>query len=212
MAVYQSQYRPRFFWCKENLVTYHAALTFLPRENLTEVELKATLAFFNSSFSHLYVEAEGRATALGLIALEIAQAERMPVPDIKKLSEQERQRLANAFDALEMETRKLGGADRKANLEKLEPQFEQIDTIVAEILKLPSDVAERARKLASQMMDRRLTRTKTALPEMVRGEEETLEMEPPSRKVRRARKEDDSFTTNLDQWTMLGKDRSETDG
>lgn len=201
MAVYQSQYRPRFFWCKDNLVTYHAVVTFLPRENLTEVELKATLAFFNSSFSHLYVEAEGRATALGLIALEIAQAERMPTLNIKKLSKPQRQKLADAFDALETETRKLGGAHKKQNLEKLAPQFEQIDTIVAEILNLPTDIAELARKLATQMMDRRLTRIKAALPEMVRGEEETLEMEPPSRKARRAKKEDDSSTANLDQWT-----------
>jgi len=201
MGVYQSQYRPRFFWCKENLVTYHGVVTFLPRENLTEVELKATLAFLNSSFCHLYVEAEGRATALGLIALEITQAERMPMIDLKKLSETQLRKLANSFDLLEAETRKIGGAHRQEGLQKLEKEFQRIDIIVAEILNLPTDLGERARKMASQLMDRRLTRTEQALPEMLRGEEETLEMRPPSRKTRVSKKDIDTPTAILDQWT-----------
>jgi hypothetical protein len=168
---------------------------------MNDLETKAMLAFLNSSFSHLYVEAEGRGTALGLISLEVAQAERMPIPDVTKIQKSQLGKLADLFDSLEEETRKIGGGNTKENLEKLSKQFEQIDSLVADILKLPNVLGEQARKLASQLMERRLMRTEEAMPELVRGEEQTLEMEPPSRKARRAKKEDDSSTANLDQWT-----------
>ena len=200
MAVYQSQYRPRFFWCKENLVTYHAMVTFLPREDLKEEELKATLAYLNSSFCHLYVEAEGRATALGLIAFEVSQAERMPIPDIKALSKIDVQELANLFDKLEQEARKIGGAHTLSKLGHLEPLFEEIDDKVTEIFNLPENLGKQAREIASRLMKRRLIRIEQATPEILRGEEQELEMRLPSRKTRLKRDENDT-SMSLDQWT-----------
>jgi type I restriction-modification system DNA methylase subunit len=200
MAVYQSQYRPRFFWCKENLVTYQAIVTFLPRADLTDEELKATLAYLNSNFCHLYVEAEGRATALGLIALEVAQAERMPTLDIKTLSRKNIRDLANLFDRLEEEARKIGGAHTMSNLGRLEPLFEEIDNKVVEVLDLPESLGKQAREVASRLMARRLIRTEQAVPEILRGEEQGLEMRPPARKIRVKRDESDT-SMSLDQWT-----------
>jgi len=200
MAVYQSQYRPRFFWCKESLVTYHAMVTFLPREDLKEEELKATLAYLNSSFCHLYVEAQGRATALGLIAFEVAQAERMPIPDIKALSKSDIQELANLFDKLEQEARKIGGAHTLSKLAHLEPLFEEIDDKVTEIFNLPDNLGKQAREIASRLMKRRLIRIEQATSQILRGEEQELEMRPPTRKTRLKRDENDT-SMSLDQWT-----------
>lgn len=199
MAVRQSQYRTRFFWCKENLVTYDGIVTFLPKQQMNDVETKAMLAFLNSSFSHLYVEAEGRGTALGLISLEVAQAERMPILNVTRIPKPELRKLAELFDSLEKETRKIGGGHKKENLEKLSKQFEQIDSLVADILKLPNDLGESTRKLASQLMERRLMRTEEAIPELLRGEEQTLEMTPPSKKSRKA-KEKEVPSLVLDNW------------
>ena len=146
MASYQSQYRTRFFYCKENYVAYPAVVTYLPKTNLSELQLKAILAFMNSSISALHVEIEGRSTALGLIALETTQAEDMPIPDVRELSNEEMAQLAETFDALESAARKLGGANTLSNIKFLTPQFELIDALIVKIFNFPNDLMKRARE------------------------------------------------------------------
>jgi len=201
MAVYQSRYRTRFFWCKEKFVAYHAIVTFLPKGKLTETELKAELAFLNSSFSHLYVESEGRAVSVGPIALEVAQAERMPILNVRKLPNETVQELARLFDELESATRKLGGADTKENLDKLAPYFEKIDDAIAKTLNLPKDLGRKARDLALCLMERRLLGVTERVT--LRGQEPEL-IYPPSRKVR-VRREEQVPPVTLDQWTKNSK-------
>lgn len=169
MAIYQSQYQTRFFLCKTPVVTYHAIVTFSqrPEANLSEIELKALLAILNSAFTNLYVESRGRATALGLIALEITQAKEIPIPDIKKLTKSAVNGLAESFDALEAKSRTIGGADTRKNLIKIRPELEEIDTRVARVLGLEERVARECRRLTLMLMERRIARVEEAAPNIL---------------------------------------------
>lgn len=202
MAVYQSQYKTRFFYCPEDFVAYPAIITYLPKKNFTEIELKAVLAFMNCSLSQLHVEIEGRATALGLIALEVTQAEDMPIPNVRVLPRDQSEKLASTFEALETATRNIGGACTLNNIKTLKPQFEQIDSIVAEIFNFSNDLTRRARELVTLLMERRLARTKTANLEIIRSEERSSELVAPSKKTRVKRKQaDETESTKLDRWS-----------
>lgn len=198
MAIYQARYRPRFFWCRDDLVAYHAIVTFLPKNELNDAELKAELAFLNSSFSHLYVESQGRAVSVGPIALEVVQAEHIPLLDVKKLGKEELQELARLFDELEVAARKLGRADTKENQIKLQPEYAKIDEAVTRILHLPKDLGEKARDLALRLMERRLLGATEEI--ILKGREPQLEMRRPSRKLR-MNKEKSEPHVSLDQWT-----------
>lgn len=203
MAVYQSQYRTRFFYCKDNFVAYPAIVTYLPKENLNETELKAILAFLNSSISTLYVENEGRATALGLIALEVTQAEEIPIPNVKKMTEEQLQKLAEAFDKLEVASRKIGASNTLGSIKSLAPEFEYIDSTIASIFGLPEELLKRARELVTLLMERRLARIKLATPELLKSEEKALDMVPPSKKKRIPRKAlNIASLTKLDKWSF----------
>jgi hypothetical protein len=176
-------------------------VTFLPKGNLSEMELKAILAFLNSSFSQLYVETEGRATALGLIALEITQAEQIPIPDVKRMPQSNLRRLAEVFDVLEAAARRVGGAQTLRNIRELDPQFRQIDSTIAQIFGLSDDFVNRTRELVSLLTERRLARTGEATPEILKSEGGTLEIKAPSRKTRVKRGKSDEQATRLDRWS-----------
>ena len=186
MAIYQSRYKTRFFWCKYPAVTYHAIITFIPKAELSEIQLKALLAYLNSSFTQLYIEARGRTTgAVGPIALEARQAQEIPVIDPRELDEEALRELAALFDKLERRARELGGADRRENIMELwDTVIAEIDYKVAEVLGLPKALADVARQLAKTMMERRLARAREARPRVIRGEEE-----PRLRRSRRRREE-----------------------
>ncbi|MCS7384835.1 MAG: N-6 DNA methylase, partial [archaeon GB-1867-097] len=113
LAVYQAWYKTRFALCEFPVATYHAILCFFPKVELTKDQLKALLAYLNSSFAQFYVETEGRKSGGGIIALEISQAERMSVLDPRKLSEEEIKGLADLFDKLEVKAREIGGATER---------------------------------------------------------------------------------------------------
>jgi hypothetical protein len=75
-AVYQSRYKTRFILFEYPVVTYHAMITFIPKVQLSKLQLKALLAYLNSSFVQLYIESTGRTTgAVGPIGLEVKHAE-----------------------------------------------------------------------------------------------------------------------------------------
>ncbi|MEM1606217.1 MAG: hypothetical protein QXW41_08250, partial [Fervidicoccaceae archaeon] len=173
MAIRQSRYKTRFILAEHPVVTYDAIITFIPKIELSDLQLKALLAYLNSSFTQLYIESVGRTTgAVGPIALEVRHAEDMPVPDVRRLSENDLKLLASLFDDLEAEARKLGGADKRENIEKLwDTVIKRIDEEVARILGLPREIADAAKALSKTMMERRLARAEEAKPEAIKGEE-----------------------------------------
>ena len=200
MAIYQSQYKTRFILTKYPFVTYHAILTFIPNTKLTEEQLKALLAYLNSSFTQLYIESHARITGMGVAALEVKHADKMPILNVEKLKQKDLELLASLFDKLETEARKIGGANTSENIEKLwDTIIEKIDVEITRILKLPKELAKSAKIIAKSMMKRRLQRAGKAAPEAIKGEE-APRIRPPE-KVQKRVKEDtsiplDRFFTN----------------
>ncbi|MEM3697881.1 MAG: N-6 DNA methylase [Candidatus Bathyarchaeia archaeon] len=179
---YYARYGHRF-----SLISFSAMLdadfiAFLPKVDFKEDEIKALLAFLNSSFSRLYIEIKGRVPGgLGPIALEVGQIRSMPVLDATRLKKKDLQILASLFDELEAEARRLGGADTAENIEKLwDTVIEKIDMEITRILKLPKELAKTAKIMAKTMMKRRLQRAEEATPEAIKGEEEPR-LKPPKK-------------------------------
>ncbi|MEM1582845.1 MAG: N-6 DNA methylase [Candidatus Bathyarchaeia archaeon] len=174
MAIRQSQYKTRFILQKFPVVTYDAIITFTPKIELAENEIKALLSYLNSSFPQLYIESRARITGMGVAALEVKHAEELPILNVKTLRQEDIELLASLFDELEAEARRLGGADTMENIMKLwNSIIAEIDNRVAEILRFPEYLPEAARTLAKIMMERRLTRTEQPQPAAIKG---TVEM------------------------------------
>lgn len=197
MAIYQSQYKTRFILTKHPVVTYHAIITFIPKIELTENETKALLSYLNSSFPQLYMESRARITGMGVAALEVKHAEELPILDVKNLKQKDIELLASFFDELEVEARRLGGADTSENIEKLwDTVIEKIDMELTRILKLPKELAKTAKIMAKTMMKRRLQRAEEATPEAIKGEEEPR-LKPPKKPER---KPEEDKTVQLDRF------------
>ena len=171
-AVRHSRYKPRFVLVDFPTALYDATIALVPKTKIRQKALKALLAYLNSTFIHLYIESHGRVVSVGPIALELNQASGMPILDIENLPNQQVDHLAKLFDKLEVETRKIGGAHKRQNLEKLKPIFNEIDRYVAGIVGLPEPLVSKAETIANALMDRRLSGAKMAKPEAIRGEEE----------------------------------------
>ncbi|MEM3648866.1 MAG: N-6 DNA methylase, partial [Thermoproteota archaeon] len=141
-ATYQAWHKTRFALCKFPVVMYHALIALIPTPNtsFTERQVKALLAYLNSSFSQYYVETRGRRTGGGIIALEINIARDVPVLDVRKLNDMQVHELASLFDKLESEARRIGGASEKDQIEKLKPTIYEIDEAIAKLLGLPNEV------------------------------------------------------------------------
>jgi len=170
MAVYQSRYKTRFIMSKHPIVTYQAMINFIPKSKMTELQLKALLAYLNSSFPQLYIESTGRTTgAVGPIGLEVSHAEELPIPNLRELKQQDLEVLASLFDELEAEARKIEGADTSRNIEKLwDTIIAKIDTEITRILKLPKESAKSAKMIAKTMMERRLQRAEQPQPSAIK--------------------------------------------
>lgn len=172
IALYNAQYRARFTWCRYRMAVYPNMLAFVPKTKLSDLQLKALLAYLNSDFMQLYVESHGVTTGGGIVQLETMHAEEMPVINIKSLRREKTKALATLFDELENEARKLGDASKHENIEKLwEGIIEKINLEVSRILHLPKSLARGAKVMARSMMERRLSRTQEARPEIIKGEE-----------------------------------------
>jgi hypothetical protein len=184
------QYLLRFTRSYFTIALDDRILTLFPRKeiNLNEEMLKALLAFLNSSFTQIQVEARGRTTGGGMLELDIRPLEELLILDICKLKGEYIERLAMLFDELESEARRLGGQDVKENAMKLyDTIIKQIDYTVAEILGIGELVAEGVRTMVKIMMERRLARAGEARREAIRGTEEERRLERPRKK--RAKKE-----------------------
>ncbi len=199
-----AQYWMRFVLSRFQCALDDRILALIPRQGVRfdEVELKALLAYLNSSFVQLQAEAMGRSTGGGMLELDVRPLSSFLVLDVKRLSRGDVERLARLFDELESEARRLGGADSAENVygselaEELTGRTDvrssiqgffntvirEIDYEVARILGL-EHLVEPVRVLVLAMARRRLARAQGARREAIIGEER--EAEPRGRRARR---------------------------
>lgn len=182
MAIYQARYHPQFFLCETPVITYHGIITFIPKIKihtsfmeydpedykqylpevnpntvLDEAEIKALLAYLNSTFNWIWIEQNARYIAKGPLGLEVRIARIMPVLNVKKLKRGDVEELAKMFDELEARVRQLiGGKGTKLEMFKaIKPYFQAIDHKIAELLGMPIDI-EWLWDAAWEMMERRV--------------------------------------------------------
>lgn len=186
-ATYYAQYKTRFIAADFALALDPDFIAFIPKApiRLTHFQRDALLAYLNSSFVHLYLEANGRATGGGMLSLEFSHAAKLPVLDVRKLGKPHLERLAALFDDLEKTARKVGGADDKAKLEALDPVIEEVDTMISSILGLSNDFLQSVRNRIKILQNRRISRTGRAESGRVQGEEELDELPQRPRKEKR---------------------------
>jgi hypothetical protein len=220
------------------VVTYHAIIAFVPKVKvktsfteyepekykqylpqikpsivIDEVEVKALLAYLNSTFNWLWIEQSGRRTGGGIIALETRHARDMPIINIKAIEEKDVKELAKLFDELEEGARELlkklssearssveagergeeeiGGVKLEM-IRQLKPMFAKIDEKIAEILNLPVNV-DALWDYAWEMMERRIRGAK----EPVRPGAESVDLMQRRRGRGRKRRSTDSFTLDV---------------
>jgi len=173
-------------------------IAFSPKKKLTQSQIKALLAYLNSSFGQFQVERKGRATGGGMLSLEVDYATNVPVPDVVKMRDRDIGILARAFENLEDEARRLGGADRRSNITRLQRTTNSIDDKLVRILGVPRDAPSKLRKATELMMERRVARMEEARAETIRGEESPRIVPP--RKTREAASKEDRLTQPLEGW------------
>jgi len=238
MAIRQSRYHPQFFYAKIPVVTYDAIITFIPKvkivaesmvfdpgefrkqypglslsissEVLDENELKALLAYLNSTFAWLWLEQNARYIAKGPLGLEVNILEDMPIINVKSINRDDVEELARLFDDLESKARQLAGSgggseDEEEEVtklkmfEELKPDFQAIDRKVAEVLGVPVDV-EWLWSSAWEMMERRI---KGARGPTRPGAEVSIEIDVGRKRRRKSKKRassSSSRTLTLDKW------------
>jgi len=183
----RSQYHHRFVMSKtQKLAIDDGFITFIPKEQLSEIQLTATLASLNSDVGRLFTEIYGRSTGGGVIELDDKSAGKVPILNCNKLSYEQVRALSEVFDKLEAETRRIRGAETQESLERLQPIIDEIDLKIAEILGLNATMIERIKEIVKFFFERRVSRTEKASPESVKGAEEP-KITPP-RKVRKQQK------------------------
>jgi type I restriction-modification system DNA methylase subunit len=194
-ATYGSQYWVRFALAKYRCALDHRILALIPRQSVKfdEVELKALLAYLNSSFAQLQAEVMGRSTGGGMIELDVKPLGDFLILDVKKLPREDVRRLAELFDKLESEARKLGGVDKAESIfgtdlakdliggEGVEGKIQgifntiikEIDERIADILQVEA-LLEPLRAMIVELARRRLSRALGPRPEVIKGSEELL--------------------------------------
>jgi hypothetical protein len=200
-----ARYWMRFVLAKFQCALDDRILALIPRQGVQfdEVELKALLAYLNSSFTQLQAEAMGRvAGGVALLELDVRPLSSFLVLDVRRVPRGDVERLAQLFDKLESEARRLGGADSAENVYGSELAGEltgrtdvrpgiqglfntvirEVDYEVARILGL-EHLIEPIRALVLTLAGRRLARAQEARREAIVGEER--EVEPRGRRARR---------------------------
>lgn len=197
-GTYGVQYKSRFILARHHVALDHRLISLIPKTNINDIQLKAILAYLNSSFAQFQIEFLCRSTGGGMIELDVKDISKLMVFDPSRLSEGEVNRLASLFDKLEAEARKLGGADTRENFDRLEDEIiNEIDLEIARMLGFPEDVAEKVKELTKIMMERRLARAEEARPEAIRGEEMPRVRVP---KASRDSSREDGLTQPLERW------------
>ncbi|HIQ10413.1 MAG TPA: hypothetical protein EYH26_00340, partial [Pyrodictium sp.] len=223
-CTYGAQYWIRFALANFKCALDHRILALIPKQDvrLSELELKALLAYLNSSFSQLQAEVYGRSTGGGMIELDVKPLSRFLVLDVKKLHEEQIKRLAELFDRLENEARRLGRADAVENVfgselareltgKEVRPGvkglwntvIKEIDYEIAKILGL-EEIVENLRTILLELVKRRLARAREAKPETLKGSEELLIIREEKKKEFRG-KVADSKNLKLDIFLKTSK-------
>jgi len=198
IAPYYSRYRERFIRVLHRVAVGPDFLAYVPRVDFSIYQIKALLAYLNSTIAQLHVETHGRIPGgVGPIALEIKQAREMPILDVTKLSSKQLQILSEAFDKLECRARTVGGANSKATLEKLLPEIKAIDDHLAQIFELSEEHSALVLSTVNLLVERRLTKSGEARPESVLGEE-APRIRPPKKSGRDTEARD---SWPLEKWT-----------
>jgi hypothetical protein len=181
----------------------HRILALIPKQGVQfgEDELKALLAYMNSSFMQLQAEVMGRSTGGGMIELDIKSLSSFLILDVKALPKNDVESLAMLFDKLESEARNIKGADSAENVygselakeltgrTNIEPNIQglfntiikEIDYEVTRILGLDYDV-ESIRSLVITLITRRLSRAQEAKKEAIIGKEKEMELKKTKKK------------------------------
>jgi type I restriction-modification system DNA methylase subunit len=175
-AVYQAWHKTRFILCKYPVALYHALIAFKPKVNLSENQIKALLAYLNSSLVQYYIELYGRRSGGGIIGLEVNIAKKMPVLDVRRLTDKQIVYLAGLFDKLEGMTRGIGGAVKKEQVEKILPVIKEIDNFVGSLLGLSQDIIRFVQETVVELIERRQAGTKEPKPETVKGSEKVKKL------------------------------------
>jgi type I restriction-modification system DNA methylase subunit len=183
---YYAQYMHRFTLSDIPLVLDADFISFIAKSKMKTLELKALLAYLNSAFNRFYVETHGRTTGGGMLSIEVNQALKMPVLDVRRLRKKHLAKLSDLFDKLEIETRKIGGADSINGLEQLQTVFAEIDTAISEALAYKKEIVNKIDAMVQILFKRRVSRTEKASPESIGGEEEPR-ISPP-RKMKKQQK------------------------
>jgi len=192
MAIRQARYRSQFFLCEFPATTYDAIITLIPKVEiktkslkfnpteyerifkelgeaiksitLDEDEIKALLAYLNSTFVWLWLERNARYIPKGPLGLEVSIVEELPILNIKAIDRKYVIELSKMFDELEFRARTLiSRKEKKIDDEgpklkmfrDLRPIFRKIDEKIAEILGISTDVDE-LWNYAWEMMERRV--------------------------------------------------------
>lgn len=126
------------------------------KTTLSIKELKALVAYLNSTLVWNWLEFKGRAVSMGPLALEVNIVKDIPIPNLKGLSEKDVDNLAKLFDELEAEARKHQDMkDVLDTLNFLEPIKQKIDRKICEIYGLKINV-EALWNSTVEMMQRRI--------------------------------------------------------
>ncbi|MFP3287088.1 MAG: N-6 DNA methylase [Acidilobus sp.] len=206
-VAYGTRYWIRFVLAKFQSALDHRVLALITRQGVQfdEVELKALLAYLNSSFTQLQAEVMGRPpSGVALLEIDVKPLSSFLVLDVKKLPREDAEKLALLFDKLEAEARRLGGADEVENIfgselakeltgrSNVKPGVEglfntvirEIDYEIARVLGL-ENLVEPVRAMVLEMARRRLSRAGEAKREAVKGTEGLPEPRESRRRGRR---------------------------
>jgi|GEM_PF-6864678 len=193
----RAQYRHRFvIMDAEKCSLDDGFITLKPTQKLTKEELIAECAYLNSDISNLFVELYGRSTGGGLIELDAKTTGRLPILDLKKLTQNQIVELNLLFKELEDETRRIGGSETQEHLEKLHFIYEKINSKIAEILDLDKEFVEKIKQVRRILSDRRIARIMMAKPESIKGEEKPKIVPP----LKKKRKKLDEMNRPLTRW------------
>jgi len=189
----RAQYHHRFVISLMPTAFDDSLITLVPKQKtgITQKKLEAMLAYLNSDFSRFFVETYGRPTGGGVIELDVNSLAKLPLLNVNKLARKDVEKLSGLFKKLEVETRKLRGADTPENLEIIQPIVDEINGSVAEVFSLEREFVEYLRSLVKILAERRISRIIEARPEAIKGEEEPR-IRPP-KKPKRTKKEDTSM-------------------
>jgi hypothetical protein len=255
MAIRQSRYHPQFFLVTIPLVTYDAIITFIPRVKIRidntiydpieynkiygsiidnmkpniefdEVEVKALLAYLNSTFNWVWLEQNARYVAKGPLGLEVSVVEEMPILNVKKVDRKYVEELAQLFDKLESVSRSTirssasmskeseeeeeEGGEKLRMFRELKPIFREIDSKIAEILGIHVDVDELWR-YAWEMMERRIKGAGRKVAPGAEGVELATSAKEVKRSRKRGKKKEGSQdnVVPLTKWFKQGDKQSE---